>query len=77
MTWDYTVPFEVKVTMEGNLFTIRDALKLEIDDSQCFHTQIDKLLYVAKRTRPDILLSIFFLTTRVQSRDEDDMNKLV
>ena len=98
MTWDYTVPFEVKVTMEGfmnnlitdtkiegivatpasdNLFTIRDASKLELEDSQWYHTQVAKLLYLAKRTRPDILLAVSFLTTRVQSPDEDDMNKLI
>ena len=34
------------------------------------------LLYLAKRTRPDILLPVSFLTTRVQAPDEDDWNKL-
>ena len=67
----------MNVPASDNIFTIRDALKLEIDNSQWFHTQVAKLLYVAKRTRPDILLAVLFLTTRVQRLDEEDMNKLV
>ena len=67
----------VATPASDNLFTIRDASKLELEDSQWYHTQVAKLLYLAKRTRPDILLAVSFLTTRVQSPDEDDMNKLI
>ena len=35
-----------------------------------------KLLYLNKRTRPDILTLVAFLTTRVQSPTEDDRAKL-
>ena len=34
------------------------------------------VLYLAKRTRPDILLSVSFLTTRVTKPDQDDQAKL-
>ena len=54
--------------------SIRDAPKLEQEE---FYTQVAKLFYLAKRTRPDTLLAAAFLTTRVQSSDEDDINKLV
>jgi hypothetical protein len=37
---------------------------------------VAKLLYIAKRTRPDLLLSVSFLSTRVNSPDIDDWSKL-
>jgi hypothetical protein len=37
---------------------------------------VARLLYLAKRTRPDILLTVSFLTTRVQAPTEQDMVKL-
>jgi hypothetical protein len=49
---------------------------LDDDIKKVFHTQVAKLLYLAKRTRPDILLAVSFLTTRVQAPDQDDLNKL-
>jgi hypothetical protein len=41
-----------------------------------FHTITAKLLYLSKRTRPDILLVVNFLTTRVLNPNIDDWNKL-
>ena len=97
MTWDYSVPGSVKVTMEGyiedlleeanvpgtvktpatdNLFTTRESSPLDKDQCSRFHTLTAKLLYLAKRTRPDILLPVSFLTTRVNNPDQDDMSKL-
>jgi hypothetical protein len=38
---------------------------------------VAKLLFVAKRARPDILLTVSFLTTRVRDPDYDDWKKLV
>jgi len=55
---DTKIEGSVATPASDNLFTIRDALKLEIDDSQWFHTQVAELLYVAKRTRPVILLAV-------------------
>ena len=97
MTWNFEVPGEVKVTMEGyvdevlkyatttgtvstpasdQLFNIRDAPPLDSGRKEEFHSLVAKMLYLAKRTRPDLLLVINFLTTRVQSPDEDDWSKL-
>lgn len=60
-----------------NLFDIDENAK-EIDpvDKAKFHTLVAKLLYISKRVRPDILLAVNFLTTRVQDPRQDDWNKL-
>ena len=42
-----------------------------------FHSMVAKLLYISKRTRPDILLPVNFLCTRVQSPTVEDQGKLV
>ena len=98
MTWDFTTPFSVKVTMEGyakdllafsevtgdvktpatdQLFAVRESFSPLSDvDKARFHTLVAKLLYLAKRTRPDVLLPVSFLTTRVQQPDTDDLAKL-
>lgn len=36
-----------------------------------------KLLYISKRVRPDILLAVTFLTTRVLNATQDDWTKLI
>jgi hypothetical protein len=41
-----------------------------------FHTRVAKLLYLAKRVRPDILVTTVFLTTRVLRPNEEDLSKL-
>ena len=41
-----------------------------------FHTLVAKLLFLAKRGRPDLLTAVSFLCTRVQSPTEDDQSKL-
>jgi histone deacetylase 1/2 len=96
MTWDFTVPQQVKITMEhfisslleevqvsgivktpatDNLFITRETRLLDETDTIEFHFQVAKLLYLSKRTRPDILLAVSFLTTRVQKPDIDDYHK--
>ena len=59
-----------------NLFATRDIKKLAQEDVAYFRMLVAKLLYLAKRTRPEILTAIAFLTTRVQTADTDDMAKL-
>ena len=97
MSWDYSVPGEVKLSMEGfiadlikwseiegtaaspaanHLFDVRDAEKLSKDKAELFHSTTAKLLYLSKRVRPDIILAVSFLTTRVQAPNIDDWNKL-
>lgn len=41
-----------------------------------FHSVTMKLLYVAKRARPDVLTAVGFLTTRVQRSTMEDLKKL-
>ncbi len=60
-----------------NLFTVdEDCDKLREERAADFHTIVAKTLYVTKRARPDICLSIAFLTTRVRAPDKDDWEKL-
>ncbi len=62
----------------NNLFDIdENSRELEKDEKEKFHTLVAKLLYISKRVRPDILLPVTFLTTRVQGPRQDDWNKLV
>jgi hypothetical protein len=50
--------------------------KLSNQMKKNFHRCVAKLLFLTKRTRPDIMLAVSFLTTRVQEPDEDDLKKL-
>jgi len=50
--------------------------KLDINDRIWFHSYVAKLLYVAKRVKPECLTAVSFLTTRVQCPNEQDMEKL-
>ena len=68
----------VNTPATNDLFMIdKKAVLLEKKDREPFHSFVAKLLYLAKRTRPDILTAISFLTTRVAAPTADDMNKLV
>ena len=61
-----------------NLFEINeDAVKLDKNEREDFHTLVAKLLYLSKRGRPDVLLPVTFLCTRVQSPDVEDKKKLI
>ena len=57
--------------------TNADCKKLGREASEEFHHYVAKLLYAAKRARPDIQTAIAFLCTRVKSPDEDDQKKLI
>ena len=60
-----------------HLFQVNEECeKLSKKDKESFHSMVAKLLYLAKRGRPDILLAVSFLTTRVQAPDQDDKKKL-
>ena len=61
----------------AKLFDIdENSNQLNENDKFGFHSMVAKLLYMAKRVRPDILLAISFLTTRVSGPTEQDLNKL-
>jgi hypothetical protein len=53
-----------------------DASKLDQTKAKSFHSIIAMMLYVTKRARPDTLLAVAFLTTRVREPDVDDWRKL-
>ena len=61
----------------SHLFNINsDVTPLSTTDAVHYHHLFAKLLYLAKLTHPDILLTISFLTTCVQSPDDDNFQKL-
>ena len=60
-----------------NLFEIDGASPLlSEDDKEHFHSVVAKLLFLAKRARPDLLTAVTFLTTRVSAATEEDDVKL-
>ena len=62
---------------QETLFKInKDALQLNDNRRKRYHTCTCKLLYLSKRTRPDILLPIAFLASRVQKPTSEDECKL-
>jgi Reverse transcriptase (RNA-dependent DNA polymerase) len=66
-----------KTPAASHLFEINEkATKLDDKKAEIFHHLVAKLLYLSKRTRPDLLLTVAFLTTRVRSPDTDDWKKL-
>lgn len=68
---------EVKTPASSNLFTIdKNSKSLEKTDREEFHSVVAKLLYIAKHGRPDILLAVSFLTTRVTEPTTQDKEKL-
>ena len=50
--------------------------KLNEKDATPFHSTVAKLLFVSKKARPDIMVDVAFLTTRVSNSDKDDWKKL-
>lgn len=62
----------------AELFQVDESSPLLDDErKESFHSLVAKLLYMAKRARPDILTSVIFLTTRVLKSTEQDWNKLL
>ena len=59
-----------------NLFHISGGPLLSPQKSKLFYSMVYMLLYLAKRTRPDVLLPVQFLTCRVTKSTEEDFEKL-
>jgi hypothetical protein len=60
-----------------HLYTVNEnGKRLPEDRRECFHHIVAKLLFVATRARPDLQLTISFLTSRCSKADEDDWKKL-
>jgi hypothetical protein len=61
----------------NHLFNVNpDCEKLDDVDAALYHHLTAKLLYLSKRTRPDLLLAVSFLSKRVMYPDTDDWKKL-
>ena len=68
---------KVKSPATEKLFSVNDSSpKLEKKKAEAFHSMVAKGLFVSKRGRPDILLVIAFLSTRVQQPTVEDWSKL-
>jgi hypothetical protein len=69
----------VNTPVMNYLFKIRKDSVVELPKKRAnfFHSTVAKLLFVAKRARPDILLTVSFLTNRVKCPDQDDWKKLI
>jgi hypothetical protein len=66
-----------KTPAVNSLFEISQSSQvLDSVKREKFHSNVAKLLYLAKRGRPDILLAVNFLTTRVSCSTADDWQKL-
>ena len=59
-----------------HLFSVRQCELLSDSERKWFHMRVAKFLYLAKRVRPDLLVAVSFLSSRVQAPDVDDMAKL-
>lgn len=58
-------------------FQLRESPKLDTAGQKTFHTIVAKLLYLAKRDRPDILTATSFLCTRIKEPTKIDQQKLL
>ena len=66
-----------KTPAASHLFDVdSEATKLGKKQAETFHHVVAKLLWASMRARPDILLAISFLTSRVKEPDTDDWAKL-
>ncbi len=62
----------------ANLFDIDTSSKLLSElDRKKYHSTMQKLLYLSKRARPDILTAVAFHTTRVKTPTLQDQKKLI
>ena len=52
-------------------------VRLSEEDSKKFHSLVMKLQYVSKRVRPDFLLAVVYLSTRVLCSTDRDLRKLM
>ena len=61
----------------NHLFQVNDnAPLLDVPKSKTYHHLTATILYLAKKTRPDIQVAVSFLSTRVQQPTIDDWKKL-
>ena len=60
------------------LFEAKDGAEMATEAERVqFHSDVAKILYLAKKARPDVLLAVAYLATRVSRCTKDDLVKLV
>jgi hypothetical protein len=59
-----------------DLFMVEEENELKGDRARVFHKVVAKLLYLAKRARPDIMTVVIFLCTRMKGPTIGDQRKL-
>lgn len=76
---DYGFECRAHKTPAGeDLFKIdEESPLLDREEHDVFHSIVYRVLYIAKRVLPDILVAVQFLTTRVTKSTKQDMDKLV
>jgi hypothetical protein len=73
----YEVTGYAKTPAAGDLFSVDlGSARLAVEEAELFHSRVAKLLYLAKRVRPEILPAVIFLTTRVNCSTKQDWSKL-
>jgi hypothetical protein len=60
----------------NDLFTLTDEHLLPLDEQKQLHSLVAQLLYLSTRVRPDVLLPVNFLSTRVNKFDSNDKDKM-
>ena len=61
-----------------DLFVINaDSKLLSSEEKKLFHSMLAKVMYLAKRVRPECLVACSFLASRVNVVTEEDMSKLI
>ena len=61
----------------SNIFQVNEECKkLDPEIADLFHRTAARLLFAAKRSRPDLQTAIAFLCTRVKNPDKEDSEKL-
>jgi hypothetical protein len=75
---EYNITGKSTYPADGNLFEERTE-NVEISDTEkaTFQSRVMALVYIALRTRPDILCATIYLSTRVSKATEDDSIKLL
>ena len=66
----------IQTPYNQNLFMNRDINLLPNEDQTKLRSSCAKLLYLAKRVRPDILLPVIVLSSRINKYNVDDIGKL-
>jgi hypothetical protein len=73
---DYETSGTAPTPATKELFDVGSGELLDDEKKEAFHSRVAKLLYLAKRARPDILVSVSYLSTRVQEPTSVDWKKL-